>query len=226
MNWFEKLIPSTIRTSGGSDKKNVPEGLWAKCTNCDAIIYRAELERNQEVCTKCDFHMRIGARRRLGAFFDEDSPTEIAADLESEDILKFKDDKRYRDRLQQAQKQTGEKDAFGHRKLGGVGQWTAQRVKEITGHKVTYQQLGYTMRCGAPDSLDRMVAMNFGNLAMDTLLDGHSGVMTALQEGRYTTVGLDTITEGLKRVDVDRFYDIDEYRPLIRRVKDLPMFLK
>jgi len=122
--------------------------------------------------------------------------------------------------------QSGEKDAYGHRKLGGVGQWTAQRIKEITGHKVTYQQLGYTMRCGAPDSLDRMVAMNFGNLAMDTLLDGHSGVMTALQDGRYTTVGLDTITEGLKRVDVDRFYDIDEYRPLIRRVKDLPMFLK
>ena len=112
MNWFEKLMPSKIRTSGGSDKKNVPEGLWAKCNNCDAIIYRAELERNQEVCTKCDFHMRIGARRRLDTFFDEDSATEIAPDLEAEDVLKFKDDKRYRDRLQQAQKQTGEKDAL------------------------------------------------------------------------------------------------------------------
>ncbi len=122
--------------------------------------------------------------------------------------------------------ETGEEDAYGHRKLGGVGQWTAERVKEITGHNVTYQQLGYMMRCGAPDSLDRMVAMNFGNLAMDTLLDGRSGVMTALQKGRYTTVGLDTITEGLKRVDVDRFYDIDEYRPLIRKVENLPMFLK
>ena len=71
MNWFEKLLPSKIRTSGENDKKNVPEGLWAKCDACDAIIYRAELERNQEVCTKCSHHMRIGARRRLEAFFDE-----------------------------------------------------------------------------------------------------------------------------------------------------------
>jgi acetyl-CoA carboxylase carboxyl transferase subunit beta len=112
MNWFEMLLPSKIRTSGGNDKKNVPEGLWAKCESCDAIIYRAELERNQEVCTKCDFHMRIGARRRLESFFDENEYTEIAAGLESEDILRFKDDKRYRDRLNQAQKQTGEKDAL------------------------------------------------------------------------------------------------------------------
>ena len=112
MNWFEMLLPSKIRTSGGNDKKNVPEGLWAKCDSCDAIIYRAELERNQEVCTKCDYHMRIGARRRLESFFDENECNEIAAGLEAEDILKFKDDKRYRDRLSQAQKQTGEKDAL------------------------------------------------------------------------------------------------------------------
>jgi acetyl-CoA carboxylase carboxyl transferase subunit beta len=97
MNWFEMLLPSKIRTSGANDKKNVPEGLWAKCNSCDAIIYRAELERNQEVCTKCDFHMRIGARRRLQSFFDEDSYSEIAAELEAEDVLKFKDDKRYRE---------------------------------------------------------------------------------------------------------------------------------
>lgn len=112
MNWFEMLLPSKIRTSGGSDKKNVPEGLWAKCDNCDAIIYRAELERNQEVCTKCDRHMRIGARRRLASFFDEQGRNEIAPNLEAEDVLKFKDDKRYRDRLSQAQKHTGEKDAL------------------------------------------------------------------------------------------------------------------
>jgi len=112
MNWFEMLLPSKIRTSGGNDKKNVPEGLWAKCNSCDAIIYRAELERNQEVCTKCDFHMRISARRRLESFFDEEGRSEIGADLEAEDILKFRDDKRYRDRLSQAQKLTGEKDAL------------------------------------------------------------------------------------------------------------------
>ena len=112
MNWFEKLLPSKIRTTGGIDKKNVPEGLWAKCDSCDAIIYRAELERNQEVCTKCDFHMRIAARPRLESFFDEDSYSEIAANLQADDVLKFKDDKRYRDRLSQAQKLTGERDAL------------------------------------------------------------------------------------------------------------------
>ena len=112
MNWFENLLPSKIRTSGGNDKKNVPEGLWAKCDNCDSIIYRAELERNQEVCTKCDFHMRIGARHRLESFFDEEGRLEIAAELEADDVLKFRDDKKYRDRLSQAQKQTGEKDAM------------------------------------------------------------------------------------------------------------------
>ena len=121
---------------------------------------------------------------------------------------------------------SGEEDAYGHRKLGGVGMWTAERIKELTGEGITFQQLGYMMRCGPPDSLDRMVAMNFGNLAMDILLAGRSGVMTALQGGRYTTVGLDTICDGIKRVEVDRFYDVDEYQPLIRQVEDLPMFLK
>ncbi|MBT8437548.1 MAG: acetyl-CoA carboxylase, carboxyltransferase subunit beta [Gammaproteobacteria bacterium] len=112
MNWFENLLPSKIRTSGGNDKKNVPEGLWAKCDRCDSIIYRAELDRNQEVCTKCDHHMRIGARQRLQAFFDEEGRHEIAPELEADDVLKFRDDKKYRDRLSQAQKQTGERDAL------------------------------------------------------------------------------------------------------------------
>ena len=111
MSWFEKLLPS-IRTYSSNDKKNVPEGLWAKCNKCDAIIYRTELERNQDVCTKCDHHMRQPARRRLDQFLDEDNRTEIAANLEAEDILKFKDDKKYRDRLTAAQKNTGEKDAL------------------------------------------------------------------------------------------------------------------
>jgi 6-phosphofructokinase len=122
--------------------------------------------------------------------------------------------------------ESGEEDAYGHRKLGGVGEWTAERIQQISGRQVTYQHLGYMMRCGAPDALDRMVAMNFGNLAMDMLLDGASGLMTALQDGKYTTVGLSSVIEGVKRVDVDRFYDSDKYRPVIRRVQALPMFLK
>ena len=112
MNWFERLLPSKIRTSGISDKKGVPEGLWAKCGSCDAIIYRAELDRCQEVCNKCNHHMRVPARRRLDYFFDAEGKVEIAANLEADDVLKFKDDKKYRDRLSQAQKQTGEKDAL------------------------------------------------------------------------------------------------------------------
>lgn len=111
MSWFDKILPS-IRTSGGNDKKNVPEGLWAKCDACDAIIYRAELERNKDVCTKCDHHMRQPARRRLEQFLDKKGRSEIAPNLEAEDILKFKDDKKYRDRLTAAQKATGEKDAL------------------------------------------------------------------------------------------------------------------
>ncbi len=122
--------------------------------------------------------------------------------------------------------ETGEEDAYGHRKLGGVGMWAAEQLKKLTGHGVTYQQLGYMMRCGAPDALDRMVAMNFGNLAMDLLLEGRTGLMTALRDGRYAAVDLAAITAGVKRVDVARFYDPREYRPLIRGVEALPMFLR
>ena len=122
--------------------------------------------------------------------------------------------------------ETGEEDAYGHRKLGGVGMWAADQLKQLTGHGVTYQQLGYMMRCGPPDALDRMVAMNFGNLAMDLLLEGRTGLMTALRDGRYAAVDLAAIVSGVKRVDVARFYDPQEYRPVIRGVENLPMFLR
>jgi len=111
MSWFEKLMPSRIRTEGGS-KKTVPEGLWSKCPSCNAVLYRAEMERNADVCPKCDYHNRIGARRRLDLFLDADGREEIASELESGDPLKFKDSKKYKDRLSAAQKSTGEKDAL------------------------------------------------------------------------------------------------------------------
>jgi acetyl-CoA carboxylase carboxyl transferase subunit beta len=111
MSWFEKLMPSRIRTEGGS-KKAVPEGLWAKCPSCSAVLYRAEMERNMEVCPKCGYHNRIGARRRLDLFLDPEPRDEIGAELESGDPLKFKDSKKYRERLSAAQKKTGEKDAL------------------------------------------------------------------------------------------------------------------
>jgi acetyl-CoA carboxylase carboxyl transferase subunit beta len=111
MSWFEKLMPSRIRTEGGT-KKVVPEGLWAKCPSCNAVLYRAEMERNLDVCPKCGYHNRIGARRRLDLFLDPEPRDEIAADLESADPLKFKDTKKYKERLAAAQKKSGEKDAL------------------------------------------------------------------------------------------------------------------
>jgi len=110
MSWFEKLMPSRISTENRT--RSVPEGVWIKCSRCDAQLYRNELERNLQVCPKCDYHMRIGARQRLEFFLDPDSQTELAGHLEPEDPLKFRDSKRYRDRLVQAQKKTGEKDAL------------------------------------------------------------------------------------------------------------------
>lgn len=111
MNWFKRLLPSRIRTDAVS-KKGVPEGLWSKCDKCSSILYRSELERNHEVCPKCNHHMRLSARKRLQYFLDEGSQTEIAADVLPVDQLKFKDLKKYKDRLTGAQKATGEKEAL------------------------------------------------------------------------------------------------------------------
>ena len=110
MSWFEKIVPSRIKTERRS--RSVPEGLWIKCPACDAVLYRAELERNLNVCPKCSHHMRIGARERLRAFLDPEPISEIGERVRPEDPLKFKDSKRYRDRLSQAQKTTREQDAL------------------------------------------------------------------------------------------------------------------
>jgi acetyl-CoA carboxylase carboxyl transferase subunit beta len=111
MSWFEKLLPSKIRTEGRT-KKSIPEGLWTKCEACTAVLYRSEMERNLDVCPKCGYHMRINARRRLDTFLDPEPRVEIGADIEPQDALRFRDVKRYKDRLVQAQKNTGERDAL------------------------------------------------------------------------------------------------------------------
>lgn len=111
MSWLEKLVPNVVRANGKRSNK-VPEGLWKKCVSCSAVLYRPELEVNLDVCPKCDHHMRIGARRRLDIFLDEDNREELATDVEPVDRLKFKDIKKYKDRLSAAQKSTGEKDAL------------------------------------------------------------------------------------------------------------------
>ena len=113
MSWFEKLIPSRIRTEATSTKKkDIPEGLWHQCPSCNTVLYRQDLEKNNDVCPKCNHHMRINARRRLDTFLDPEGREEIANNIGPIDILKFKDSKKYKDRLSAAQKQTGEKDAL------------------------------------------------------------------------------------------------------------------
>jgi acetyl-CoA carboxylase carboxyl transferase subunit beta len=110
-NWLEKIVPSIVR-SEQRRRSTVPEGLWKKCPKCEGVLYRPDLENNHDVCPKCNYHMRIGARRRLELFLDKEGRSEIGADLEPQDKLKFKDSKRYKDRLIAAQKATGEKDAI------------------------------------------------------------------------------------------------------------------
>jgi acetyl-CoA carboxylase carboxyl transferase subunit beta len=112
MSWIDKILPSGVRKEEGARRSSVPEGLWKKCVKCDAVLYRPDVERNDDVCPKCDHHMRIGARRRLDIFLDRDGREEILTDIEPVDRLKFRDKKRYRDRLSAAQKATGEKDAL------------------------------------------------------------------------------------------------------------------
>ncbi|MDH2998567.1 acetyl-CoA carboxylase subunit beta [Pasteurellaceae bacterium LFhippo2] len=111
MSWIERILGKTTSTSSSS-KSKIPEGVWTKCTSCEQVLYSEELKRNMQVCPKCDHHMRIDARTRLLALLDQDSAEEMAAELEPQDVLKFKDLKKYKDRLSAAQKQTGEKDSF------------------------------------------------------------------------------------------------------------------
>ena len=120
---------------------------------------------------------------------------------------------------------SGEEDAYGHRKLGGIGELTAALLKEHTGEEMIVQVVGYLMRSGAPDSLDLMVATNYAVMAADLALEGASGRMVALRNGTYTAVPISATREGVKRVDVDELYDADAYRPKVRHVAGKPMFL-
>ncbi len=156
MSWFEKIMPSRIKTERRT--RSVPEGLWIKCPACDAVLYRAELERNLYVCPKCSHHMRIGGRERLEGFLDPGETTEIGAGISPEDPLKFRDSKRYKDRLVQAQKATGERDAlivlagklqglpivacaFEFQFLGGsMGSVVGERFKRAVDHCIEHRE--------------------------------------------------------------------------------------
>jgi 6-phosphofructokinase 1 len=119
----------------------------------------------------------------------------------------------------------GQVDAYGHKKLGGIGQITGEAIQKITGSHIIYQQVAYLMRSGEPDALDRMVAISYANLATDLVLKKQTGQMVALREGKYTTVPINTLTQGVKRVDVAELYDEQNYLPRVAVVLGKPMFL-
>lgn len=119
----------------------------------------------------------------------------------------------------------GQADAYGHRKLGGIGAITGDILKKITGQNTIYQQVAYLMRSGAPDSIDLMVGFNFANMAMDLIQEENFGQMVALRDGKYTNVPANILSQGVKRVDVDELYDVESYRPKVRHVNQKPMFL-
>lgn len=121
--------------------------------------------------------------------------------------------------------ESGEEDAYGHKKLGGIGELVGDQIKRITGQNIMFQRFAYLMRCGVPDSLDRMVATSYGTLAMQLVLRKEFGKMVGLREGKYTTVPLDYVLTGKKFVDVDKFYDKENYKPKIKNFMGVPMFL-
>ncbi len=119
----------------------------------------------------------------------------------------------------------GQADAYGHKKLGGIGALTGEALKQITGSEIIYQQVAYLMRSGEPDALDRMVATSYANLATDLIIKKQYGRLVALKEGKYTHIPIDSIASGLKRVDVDELYDADQYKPKVAHLLNKPMFL-
>ncbi|MGZ5920695.1 MAG: 6-phosphofructokinase [Rhizomicrobium sp.] len=119
----------------------------------------------------------------------------------------------------------GQEDAYGHRKLGGIGEMVGAEITRLTGIGVLNQKLGYLMRGGPPDALDQMVAKNYGTMVVQLLVEGKRGLMTAIQGGRYTTVPVDSCVQGVRRVDVPAFYDTEAYRPRIAQIAAKPMFL-
>ena len=119
----------------------------------------------------------------------------------------------------------GQADAYGHKKLGGIGEITGEALKKITGEDILYQQISYLMRSGAPDSLDLMVAVNYANMAIKLITRGASNRMVALRNGTYTSIPISTIMQGIKRVDVEELYDAENYLPKVRHVEGKPMFL-
>ncbi|MBW2147982.1 MAG: ATP-dependent 6-phosphofructokinase [Deltaproteobacteria bacterium] len=202
-----------LRTSSGSHERITVVELFGRNSGETALIssYLANVDR--AVISEVPFDME-----KLARFLVEDkinNPSAYSIMVISEGAIP----------LGGSVMEEGEEDAYGHKKLGGIGEWTAERIHKLTGHGIIYQRLAYLMRCGAPDSLDRMVATNFGTLAVELIAQNKKGLMVALKGGCYTTTPITEISRGTRRVDVDRCYDKENYRPKVISVEGLPMFL-
>ncbi len=204
---------TNMRTSVGSHERIGVVELFGRNSGETSLIsaYLADVDRAVIPEVPCEVH-------RLANFLLEDKRNKASnyaimtvsegAILEGMDVI-----------------ESGEADAYGHRKLGGVGEILADEIKKLSGQNIMYQQLGYLMRSGAPDSLDRMVATSFGNLAIQLIRRRETGKMVALHGGKYTTVPAEMVLAGRKRVDVPSYYDIETYRPKVRDFMGVPMFL-
>jgi ATP-dependent phosphofructokinase / diphosphate-dependent phosphofructokinase len=202
-----------LRTTAGSHERICVVELFGRNSGETSLFaaYLADVDR--AVISEVPFDMD-----RLAGFLVEDrsrNPSHYA-------IMTISEGARY---LGGTIHESGEADSYGHKKLGGIGNIVANEIKDRTGVNIIYQQLAYIMRSGAPDSLDRMVAVSYGNLALDQIAMGHTGRMVALQQGIYTTVPLDLVAAAKKQVDVTALYDLEEYRPKVRDTLGKPMFL-
>ncbi len=203
---------TAFRTSVGSHERIGVVELFGRNSGETSLVAAYLADVNRAVISEVPFDME-----RLIAFLMEDrqkNPSNYAIVTVSEGAYPIGGDI----------VQRGEADAYGHQKLGGIGHFMSEEIKR-RGVNIMYQQLAYVMRTGAPDSLDRMVAISFGNLACDQAAMGHTGRMVALQQGIYTTVPLDMVVAGKKRVDVTALYDSENYRPKVRDMLGKPMFL-
>ena len=203
----------SLRTAAGSHERIAVVELFGRYSGETSLIsaYLAGVDR--AVISEVDFDVD-----RLTAFLVEDrnaNPSAYAIMTISEGAKPIGGE----------MTMTGEADAYGHKKLGGVGLWVAQEIERRSGARTLYQQVAYLMRSGAPDALDRMVATSYGYLATDLLLKKQTGRMVALRDGKYTTVSANVISEGRKRVDVDELYDVAHYRPKVAHLLGKPMFL-
>lgn len=202
-----------LRTSAGSHERIAVVELFGRYCGETSLISGYLAGADRTIISEVPFDIQ-----RLTTFLEQDrrrNPSHYAMMTISEGAVMEGGDMVLR----------GKADAYGHRKLGGIGAVTAEAIKELTGIGIIFQPLFYLMRSGAPDSLDLMVAFNYANLAIDLIHEAKVGKMTALRNGCYTTVDIFAVTGGAKRVDVEALYDAENYRPNIQRVSGKPMFL-